>query len=97
MTIHRAQIAFDPEVLRQARAKAARLGISFSEYLRRLIIDDLGRSRGKADISVLFDLGDSGEPTDIACDKDKMLGEAVWKEYLRKTRRRRRRIQRAVS
>jgi len=91
MTIGRAQIAFDPEVLRQARGKAARLGISFSEYVRRLIIDDLGPSRRKADISIIFDLCDSGEPTDIARDKDKMIGEAVWAEYLRKTGRKGRR------
>ena len=40
-----------------------------------------------ADISIIFDLGASGEPTDIARDKDKMIGEAVWDEYLRKTGR----------
>ena len=30
----------------------------------------------------MFDLVDSGKPTNIARDKDKMIGYAVWKEYL---------------
>jgi hypothetical protein len=33
---------------------------------------------GKIDISMVFDLCPSGEPTDIARDKDEMIGEAVW-------------------
>jgi hypothetical protein len=73
---------------RRARAKAAALGISFAEYVRRLVSDDLGAPRPKPDISIVFDLGASGEPTNIARDKDKMIGEAVWQEYLRKTGRR---------
>ena len=84
----RKQITMDPELKRRARAKANELGISFAEYVGHLVADDLGGSRRiKPDISVLFDLGASGEPTDIARDKDKMIGEAVWQEYLRKTGR----------
>jgi hypothetical protein len=83
----RTQITLDPEIQRRARAKAAALGISFAEYVRRLVADDLGGGRAKPDISILFDLGASGEPTDIARDKDKMIGEAVWENYLRKTGR----------
>jgi hypothetical protein len=83
----RTQITMDPETQRRAQAKAAELGISFAEYVRRLVISDLGEPKRKADISVVFDLGRSGEPTDIARDKDKLIGEAVWKEYLRKTGR----------
>lgn len=70
---------------RRAQAKAADLGISFAEYVRRLVANDLGEPKPKADISIIFDLGASKEPTDIARDKDKLLGEAVWQEYLRKT------------
>src|SRR5438270_3108783 len=81
----RLQITMDPEMQRRAQAKAAELGISFAEYVRRLVAGDLGEQKPKADISILFDLGASGEPTDIARDKDKMIGEAVWAEYLRKT------------
>src|SRR6266705_893962 len=87
----RSQITMDPEMQRRAQAKAAELGISFAEYVRRLVADDLGEPRPKADISIVFDLGASGEPTDIARDKDKMIGEAVWQDYLRKTGRKPRR------
>ena len=91
----RTQISMDPALRRRARARAAALGISLSEYLARLVARDLGESetRGfaeagadaKPDISSIFDLGPSAKPTDIARDKDKLLGEAVWKEYVRKT------------
>jgi hypothetical protein len=81
----RTQITMDPEMQRRAHAKAAELGISFAEYVRRVIAQDLGEAKPRADISMIFDLGASEEPTDIARDKDKLLGEAVWKEYLRKT------------
>jgi Ribbon-helix-helix protein, copG family len=88
----RTQISIDRDLLRRAQAKAARLGISFSEYVRRLIAADLdNRERktdsGKPDISIMFDLCASDEPTDIARDKDKMIGEAVWQNYLRKVGR----------
>ena len=81
----RNQVTMDPDLLRRAKAKAAQLGLSFSEYVRRLITYDLDTPRGKADVSVMFDFCDSGEPTDVARDKDKLIGEAVWAEYLRKT------------
>lgn len=72
---------------RRAHAKAAELGISFAEYVRRLVASDLGEQKPKADISCMFDLIDEGPPTNIARDKDKMIGEAVWQNYLRKTGR----------
>jgi hypothetical protein len=81
----RTQITLDPETQRRAHAKAAELGISFAEYVRRLVAQDLGGPKPPPDISSVFDLGASAEPTDIARDKDKLIGEAVWKEYLRKT------------
>jgi hypothetical protein len=81
----RSQITLDPETQRRAQAKAAELGISFAEYVRRLIADDLGELRPKVDISAVFDLGASREPTNIARDKHKMLDEAAWDDYLRKT------------
>ena len=87
----RTQITLDPQMRRRAQAKAAELGISFAEYVRRLLAQDLDQPKPKADISVVFDLGASDEPTDIARDKDKMVGDAVWEEYLgdmgRKSRR----------
>src|SRR5687767_11152635 len=83
----RTQITMDPDTQRRAQAKAAELGISFAEYVRRLVSADLGEAKRKVDVSILFDLVDEGPRTDIARDKDRMLGEAVWKEQLRKTRR----------
>jgi hypothetical protein len=87
----RTQITMDPETQRRAQAKAAELGISFAEYIRRVVARDLGEPQPKVDVSILFDLVDEGPPTDIARDKDKMIGEAVWQEYLRKTGRKSRR------
>ena len=92
----RTQITIDSDLLRRARVKAARLDISISEYIRRLIAADIAdRERktdsGKRDISMVFDLCASGEPTDIARDKDEMIGEAVWQNYLRKVGRKPRR------
>jgi len=72
----------DPALRRRAHAKAAELGISCAEYIRRLVAVDLDER--EPDISIVFDLGASDEPTDIARDKDKMIGEAVWQDYLRK-------------
>jgi hypothetical protein len=87
----RVQITIDPEMRRRAREKATELGISFAEYVRRALADSLGKPRPKADISSIFDLGASAEPTDIARDKDKLIGEAVWDDYLRSVGRKPRR------
>jgi len=75
----------DAEMQRRARAKAAGLGMSFAEYVRRVVARDLGEPKPKPDISILFDLAKDGPRTNIARDKDKFLAEAVWKEHLRKT------------
>ena len=83
----RTQITIDSELQRRAQARAADLRISFAEYMRRLLASDLGEREPKTDISILFDLIDEGPPTDIARDKDKMIGQAVWADYLRKTAR----------
>jgi hypothetical protein len=90
----RTQITMDAETQRRAHAKAEALGISFAEYVRRLVHQDLGEVQEKVDVSVVFDLGASAESTNIARDKDKLIGDAVWEEYLaetgRKSARRRR-------
>ena len=72
---------------RRAQAKAAELGISFAEYVRRLVVNDLGEPRPKADISIIFDLVDEGPATNVARDKKKMIAEAVWEDFQRKTGR----------
>jgi hypothetical protein len=79
----RSQITLDFEMRRRAKLRAADLGISFAEYVRQLVAKDLGPPNPKPDISIIFDLVDEGPVTDIARDKDKMVGEAVWEEYLR--------------
>lgn len=78
----RTQVTLAPELQRRAHARAAELGISFAEYMRRLVSDDLGEPRRKAHISDLFDLVTDGPVTNVARDKDKMIGDAVWQEYL---------------
>jgi hypothetical protein len=87
----RTQITMDPEMRRRARAKAAELGISFAEYVRRLVNNDLGEPKPKFDITQIFDLVQDGPVTNIARDKDKLIGDAVWEDYLRSTGRRRNR------
>jgi hypothetical protein len=74
--MHRTQILLDPADHRKARRRASELGISLSEYIRRLVAHDLGGPRPRADVAALFDLGDSGG-SDVARDKDTYLGEAA--------------------
>ena len=87
----RTQITLDMATQRRAQAKAAELGISFAEYVRRLVAEDLGGPRPKADISVVFNLGASDRPTNVARDKDRLVAEALLEDHSRKTRQRRRR------
>ena len=72
----RVQVALSPEDQRRARARAAELGISFAEYMRRLVARDLGEAQGTGDAEALFDLGDSGG-SDVAREKHRYVGEAV--------------------
>jgi hypothetical protein len=75
----RTQITLDPEIQKRARERAAHLGISFAEYIRRLVIHDLGERERQADPSVVCNLG-SSEDSDVARNKDAMVGEAVGAE-----------------
>ncbi len=89
----RTQITLDPDTQRRAQAKAAKLGISFAEYVRRLVAGDQAEPKSEFDISLMFDLVDEGAVTDIARDKDKMVGEAVLHEHSReRTKRTRARL-----
>jgi hypothetical protein len=72
----RTQVTLDPETRRRAQAKAAEQKMSFAEYVRRLVVKDLGEAEKKLDISTVFDLAD-GEETDIASRKDEMIAEAI--------------------
>ena len=82
--VARTQITLPAEDHRRARARAAELGISLAEYIRRLVARDLGTPAPRGDISAIFDLGSSGG-SDIARFKDEYIGDAVEAEYVRKT------------
>jgi hypothetical protein len=71
----RTQITLQPEVQRRARQRAHELGLSLAEYVRRLLIRDLGEPVQGAGPAAVFDLGASGQ-SDIAVNKHRMLGEA---------------------
>jgi hypothetical protein len=72
----RMQIFLSPEDHRRARARAAELGISVAECVRRLVSRALGGKGGASDPQQLFDLGDSGG-SDISWHKHRYVGEAV--------------------
>ncbi|HSF20022.1 MAG TPA: hypothetical protein VLK65_31185 [Vicinamibacteria bacterium] len=80
----RTQITLDLETRRRARERAADLGISFAEYIRTLVERDLARPSQNTGPSVVFDLG-SSNGSDVARNKDSMLGTAVESERLRRT------------
>jgi hypothetical protein len=74
--VSRIQVSLTPEQHRRARARAAELGISFAEYVRRLVARDLGGTGERSNPRALFDLGDSGG-SDVARRKESYVGEAV--------------------
>ena len=84
----RTQIALDSESHRRARERAADLGISLAEYVRRLVERDLGAGEQQVDPSALFNLGNSGG-SDIARYKDEYIGEAIEADVLKGGPRRR--------
>ena len=71
----RTQITLEPEAHRQARRRAADLGISLAEYVRQLVAKDLGSGPQRVNPKAIFDLGNSGG-SDVARNKDRMLAEA---------------------
>ena len=80
----RTQITIEPELRRRAHRRAADQGISFAEYVRRLLRRDLEEPpRQKADISAIFGLGDSGG-SDVAKYKHEYVGEAIAARKLRR-------------
>lgn len=75
----RTQLSLEREMLSRARRKASEQGISLAEYVRRLVAKDLGATRPGADVRLVFNLGRS-ERSDIAREKDKMIGDAIAKD-----------------
>jgi hypothetical protein len=85
------QFSLTPDLQQRARKKAAAVGISFAEYVRRVVARDLREpERSNFDITRVFDPGSSKKPTDIGHEKDELLGEAIWSEHHRKIGRTRR-------
>ena len=82
----RTQITLEPEFQRRARQRANDLGVSFAEYVRRLVERDLAQPKPVVGIEALFDLGSSGG-SNIAKHKDEMIGEAFDFEATASTRR----------
>lgn len=72
----RLQISLDPEDYTKARIRASELGVSFAEYVRRLVRRDLGEDWSTVDPTALFDLAESSG-SDIARRKDEYIGAAV--------------------
>lgn len=67
----------------EAKRKAAREGISLSEYIRRLVARDLEPEEPVRDPSVIFGLFDSGG-SNIADGKQAMISEAIDKQFAAK-------------
>jgi hypothetical protein len=89
MTEH-VTIPLDKDELARARLAAEAQGVATEVYLRTLIAAHLPfadpLSKQQFYLAKIFGMGSSAEPTDIAKDKDKLIGEAVWEEYQRETK-----------
>jgi hypothetical protein len=64
------------ELHKRAQERANQLGISFAEYVRRLLARDLGETVAGVGPEAVFDLGSSGG-SDIAGAKDEALARAL--------------------
>jgi hypothetical protein len=82
----RTQVTIENELQRRARRRATDIGVSFAEYVRRLVARDLAHPEPKVAPACIFDLGASGG-SDIAADKDEMIGQAFSSERRKKRRR----------
>lgn len=70
----RTQVTLDTQIHRRARQRASELGVSLAEYVRRLVARDLARPQANADVTCVFDLGQSGG-SDVAKNKDAIIAE----------------------
>ncbi len=78
----RMQVTFDREQHHLAAAKAAVLGVSLAEYIRRVVANDLADEEEAAgSISEIFGIGDSGGG-DVARHADEYLGEALARAHI---------------
>lgn len=72
----RTQIALDPEQHAQAKQKAASLGITMAEYIRRLVDHDLTGPAPQASPAAIIGIGRSGG-SDIAREGSQAVVDAV--------------------
>jgi hypothetical protein len=72
----RTQIALTPEQHARAKQKAASLGITLAEYIRRLVDEDLAGVEPAASPSAIIGIGASGG-SDIAREGYRVVGDAV--------------------
>lgn len=73
----RLQVTFEPEDHGRAKRRAAELGISLAEFVRRAVDDALGAQAGpRADISEIFGIVNSGG-SDVANRKDEYLAKSI--------------------
>ena len=79
----RTQITLSPEQHVQVRRRAAALGISMAEYIRRLIHQDLDAPRPKADLDSIVGLFASGG-SNIATDRTEAIRSAITERDARK-------------
>lgn len=82
----RTQITLESELQRQAHRRAREIGVSFAEYVRRLVARDLVRPEPRVDVTCVFDLGVSGG-SDIASGKDSMIAQACASGATKKPRK----------
>ena len=83
-------IELNGDELALAHVAAEARGIAMEDYLKGLIAAHLpceaSESQQKALLAKIIGLGSPEHPTDIAKDKDKLIGQAVWGECLRETK-----------
>ena len=72
----RTQISLPDEHHAAVRRRAADLGITMAEYIRRLVAEDLDEASPAGDPMTVIGLGASGG-SDIARDKDSMVAAAI--------------------
>ena len=71
----RTQITLESYTHKRARQRASELGVSLAEYVRRLVARDLAKPQAEVKVTLLFDLGSSGQ-SDISRNKDLMIAES---------------------
>ncbi|MCY3593746.1 MAG: hypothetical protein OXH95_03405 [bacterium] len=72
----RTQIDLKSEQHAFVKRKAADMGISMAEYIRRLVERDLSQTDSGSGISAIFGIGDSGG-SDISVDRKGATAEAI--------------------